>query len=106
MNQSQDGNFGEPSEFIRKRVSIARDVQNHRQKGKPNAYLKSQEINKFCYLNEQCIALMHKAVDKLGLSARAFERIRRVARTIADLDSSDSITISHLAEAIQYKSAG
>lgn len=104
--QESAGHYGETSQTIRQRVIKARNIQNQRQGGKPNAYLKAQEINQYCYLNDQCITLMKKAVDKLGLSARAFERIRRVARTIADLDNSEQIVISHLAEAIQYKSAG
>ena len=104
--KDEDKNPGEPSAAIKERVTRARDNQLARYKGQKlyfNAHLSSKLAKKFCGLDADCTSLLKKAVDRLGLSARAFERIKRVARTIADLDGSDNIRISHLAEAIQYR---
>jgi magnesium chelatase family protein len=102
----EDKNPGEPSAAIKERVTRARDIQLDRYKGKGfyfNAHLSSKLAKKYCALDADCTSLLKKAVDRLGLSARAFDRIKRVARTIADLDGSADIRISHLAEAIQYR---
>jgi len=69
-----------------------------------NAALTSKQVRAYCKLSEPCQALLARAVERLGLSARAYERIRKVARTIADLDGSEDIEVPHLAEAIQYRS--
>ena len=66
-------------------------------------YLGQQELDRFCQLDEACSALMRGAFERLGLTARGYDRIRRVARTIADLDGSEQIQVQHLAEALQYR---
>ena len=68
-----------------------------------NARMTIQEIEAFCPLNGGCQALMEKAFRRMDLSARAYQRLRKVARTIADLDGSDQIQEKHLAEAIRYR---
>ena len=69
-----------------------------------NADMESKEIKQFCQIDTQGADLLKMAIQKLGLSARAYDRILKVARTIADLANCDSITASHLSEAIQYRS--
>mgnify|MGYP003331675444 CR=1 FL=1 len=99
---------GESSETIRKRVIIARKIQEERFKSIDGVYNNAQMSNKLlqqhCKINEDGTRLLKTAMDKLGLSARAYDRILKVARTIADLDSSNNIETNHLAEAIQYRS--
>ena len=63
-----------------------------------------RQIEKYCNIDENCKDLLYKAIDKLNLSTRAYDRILKVARTIADLEQSKKIKISHLSEAIQYRS--
>ena len=69
-----------------------------------NASLTSRQVKAYCRLDDAGKALLTRAVERLGLSARAYERIRKVARTIADLEGSEHIGVPHLAEAIQYRS--
>ena len=98
---------GETSEDIRKRVNRARKIQLERYKGLNiycNAQLNSSMIEKFCPLNDECRMILKNAFESLGLSARAHSRILKVARTIADLEQSENITVEYLAEAIQYRS--
>jgi magnesium chelatase family protein len=97
----------EPSETIRKRITFARGIQSARfQKSKIfcNARMGAGQIKKTCELDTVTIQLLEKAVDKLGLSARAYNRILKIGRTIADLEGSDRICIHHISEAIQYRS--
>ncbi len=97
----------ESSDEIRKRVNKARKTQLERYRDMNiffNSQLKPSQLARFCKLGEQERMLLRKAFDKMGLSARAHDRILRVARTIADLDGSDVINSGHLAEAIQYRS--
>ncbi|MDX2196932.1 MAG: YifB family Mg chelatase-like AAA ATPase [Cytophagales bacterium] len=98
----------EPSELIRNRVIKARDIQRKRFEKHEgvysNAMMSSQMVKEVCKINEQGKLLLQKAMERLGLSARAYDRILKVARTIADLSNSDDIKIEHLAEAIQYRS--
>jgi predicted ATPase with chaperone activity len=94
----------ETSAMIKARVMAARERQTERQGAVVNAALSSRQVKAYCRLSEPCQALLTRAVERLGLSARAYERIRKVARTIADLDGAVDIEVPHLAEAIQYRS--
>ncbi len=96
----------EPSKAIKARVDAARKVQNDRFAGKNgmcNARMGPEEMRRFCNLSEECAALMKQAFDAMGLTARSFDRILRVARTIADLAGAAEIETQHIAEAIQYR---
>ena len=99
------GVSGESSSVIRERVESARERMNLRQ-GKPNARLEGREIDEHCAPDERGTALLKQAMGKLGLSARGFHRILKVARTIADVDACERVAASHLAEAIQYRRRG
>ena len=98
----------ETSGDIRARVNAARRLQEERYKGTGvhcNAHMTGEQIKKYCALDDRGTALMKGAFDRLGLTARSFDKILKVARTIADMDGSENIQMQHLAEAIQYKSA-
>ena len=97
----------ETSEEIRKRVNLARKIQLERYKEYnifSNAELTPNLIEKYCRLDKKGKQILQNAFDTLGLSARAYGRILKVARTIADLDGKAKINVNHLAEAIQYRS--
>jgi magnesium chelatase family protein len=98
----------EPSAKIRERVIIARKIQQERFKNHPGVYCNAQMNEKLlrtlCKIDDAGQTILKNAMEKLGLSARAYTRILKVARTIADLDSSEDIKTQHLAEAIQYRS--
>ena len=97
----------ESSSEIKKRVNKARELQVNRYKNDcihSNSQLNSKLISKYCVLSPECKKILEDAFIKLKLSARAHDRILKVARTIADLDNSKNIKINHLAEAIQYRS--
>ena len=100
--------ISEPSETIRQRVIQARDIQESRFQESTevhcNAQMSSKMLRKVCVIDAEGQQLLKNAMEKLGLSARAFDRILKVARTIADLDASSNIETNHLAEAIQYRS--
>ena len=68
-----------------------------------NARMGPSELRAFCQLDDESAELLHQAFDAFGLTARSYDRILKVARTIADLDGSEQITASHIAEAIQYR---
>ena len=99
---------GESSVAIRKRVTEARDIQSKRFKEFENIHYNAQmnvkQIRKFCELSSESLALLKTAMEKLNLSARAYDRILKVSRTIADLANSANISPDHIAEAIQYRS--
>lgn len=92
---------GESSNDIRARVNVARQRALHRQ-NKPNAGLTVSELDAFCVPCEQGAVLLQQAIQRLNLSARAYHRTLKVARTIADLAGSANITPAHIAEAVQY----
>jgi magnesium chelatase family protein len=96
----------EPSEKIRERVVNARMIQNERFKGKKiyaNSQMPTRTIKKHCLLNDSANGLLEKAIEKYGLSPRAYHRILKVSRTIADLEISEHIEEAHVAEALQYR---
>lgn len=99
---------GEKSSQIRERVNRARKVQLERFKDEKNifcnAHMESKEIRKYCVIDEESKELLRGAITKLGLSARAYDRILKVSRTIADLEASPDILPHHISEAIQYRS--
>ena len=100
--------LAERSEFIRERVIKAREVQALRFGAKPdlhaNAQMSPQMVRNICKINTAGQNLLKKAMEKLGLSARAYDRILKVSRTIADLAASEEIQLEHLAEAINFRS--
>jgi magnesium chelatase family protein len=93
---------GEASEAIRERVERARLIQIARQ-GKANALLGTREIDRHCATDREGDQLLRHALARLLLSARAYHRVLRVARTIADLAQKTTLTAEHIAEAIQYR---
>lgn len=103
-----DERKGESSVDIRKRVTAAREIQSERFKDTEtlhyNAQMNVKHIRKYCALNDQSKQLIKTAMEKLNLSARAYDRILKVSRTIADLANSENIAPEHIAEAIQYRS--
>ena len=98
----------ESSKIIRERVTNARNIQANRfsenKNTHYNAQMNVQQIRKFCVLNEESKSLLKNAMERLNLSARAYDRILKVSRTISDLDNSENIQSHHIAEAIQYRS--
>jgi magnesium chelatase family protein len=97
---------GERSEVIRKRVNIARNIQLSRfdqEKIFSNSQMNPKQIRKHCQLDAESKSILKRAMDKMGLSARAYDRILKVSRTIADLEEAESIQINHISEAVQYR---
>lgn len=95
----------EPSAAIQKRVNAARDIQNRRfdNGSMCNARMGPEEMRRFCALGEESAEMMKNAFEVMGLTARSYDRILKVARTVADLDGSEEILPQHIAEAIQYR---
>lgn len=97
---------GEKSEVIRKRVIISRNLQTDRfrtDKTYCNGQMKTRHIKKYCKLTEEAHSLLNTAMERLSLSARAYSRILKVSRTIADIENSEEIHSNHISEAIQYR---
>lgn len=103
-----DERRGEPSTAIRKRVTAAREIQTQRFEEIPNIHYNAQmgvkQIRAFCKLKPDSKELLKTAMERLNLSARAYDRILKVSRTIADLEQSEAIQSHHISEAIQYRS--
>lgn len=99
---------GEPSAAIRERVNRARQVQldrfTHRAGVFANAHMGPRDLKKFCRVSEGADALLKTAIGRLKLSARAYHRVLKIARTIADLAESPTIEPAHVSEAVQYRS--
>ena len=95
----------EPSATVKQRVNAARAIQNQRfgDGGMCNARMGPTEMRRFCALSEESSELMKNAFETMGLTARSFDRILKVARTVADMDASETIEPHHIAEAIQYR---
>ena len=108
FGELNDTGRGEDSAAIRERVIHSREIQTQRFRNHPgiyaNAQMSSSQLREFCTINASGQNLLKTAINRLNLSARAYERILKVSRTIADLGSSESILPEHLAEAIQYRS--
>jgi magnesium chelatase family protein len=103
-----DDRKAESSVDIRRRVTAARELQTLRfeylEKVHYNAQMSSKQIREFCKLDEASKQLLKTAMERLNLSARAYDRILKVSRTIADLEAAPEITCAHISEAIQYRS--
>jgi len=101
------GADGEPSAAIRERVLRAREIQQRRLRDTPvrcNSQMQPRHLREFCPLRDEAQAVLRAAIDRLALSARAYDRITKVARTIADLEGAEQIGAAHIAEAVQYRS--
>ena len=97
----------EKSKDIKKRVEAARQIQLDRYKDKKiytNSNLAPADMEKYCHLTDDCKDILRNVFEKLGLSARAHDRIIKVSRTIADLEGKESIEVKHIAEAVRYRS--
>ena len=98
----------EPSAVIRQRVELARVRQRDRFRDRPglraNAQMTSRDLRRYCPLAEPVERLLREAVGRLGLSARAYHRVLKISRTIADLDGAAQLSVAHVSEAIQYRS--
>jgi magnesium chelatase family protein len=99
---------GEDSEAVRARVDRAREVQRDRFNGRPglyaNAHMAPRDLRVHCRISDGADALLRTAITRLGLSARAYHRILKIARTLADLDRAAALQPQHVSEAVQYRS--
>jgi len=107
MSQLTDWTPGESSATVRQRVIRARERQTRRFAEHPivtsNAEMRAAELRAYCALDAASASLLRNAIERFGLSARAYHRVLRVARTIADLADSEQIEQVHVAEAVQYQ---
>jgi len=97
----------ESSNSIKERIVKARSVQHKRFEGEKityNAYLTPLQIKEFCAADKEGKKLLRMAIEELGLSARAYDKVLKLSRTIADLENEQNILAEHIAEAIQYRS--
>ena len=110
FKEISDERQGESSCEIKKRVDACRKIQEDRYKKNRNIHCNAQmgpgEIEKYCSLDPSSIRLLERSVEKLGLSARGYHRILKIARTIADMDCKEKMELSHVAEAVQYRRNG
>lgn len=108
FNELSSDRLSEKSKSIRERVTAAREIQVNRFEEKEdvfcNAQMSPNMVRNICRISDGGQALLKQAMEKLGLSARAYDRILKVSRTIADLAQSEDIKLEHLAEAIHYRS--
>jgi magnesium chelatase family protein len=107
LDELRTAQLGESSELMRVRIETARAIQRQRfgqRSGACNAVLSGQQLRDHCALDRAQGDLLQQAMEKLGLSARAYDRILRVSRSIADLAGAERIATSHLLEAIHYRS--
>jgi magnesium chelatase family protein len=108
FDKLSDKRKSETSKEIRARVTKAREIQSARFQEMPNihynAQMNTKQIREYCDLDETSLQMLKTAMERLNLSARAYDRILKVSRTIADLDASDTVQTMHIAEAIQYRS--
>ena len=97
----------EPSKKIRERVISAWKIQQERFKNENinfNGHMDTSQIKKYCVMDDEAKKILKNAIEKLNLSARSYDKIRKVARTIADLENSEIIKSHHISEAINYRS--
>lgn len=103
-----DTRTGEPSEAVRERVTRARERQRDRFRGRArihaNAHMTARDLRTFCRVDAGSDGLLRTAITRLGLSARAYHRVLKIARTLADLEGAEEIATPHVAEAIQCRS--
>jgi len=103
-----DESPAESSAAIRSRVTAARDLQRDRFGGRggvfANAHMRPRDLREYCRVDERSESLLRRAINRLGFSARAYHRVLKIARTIADLEGGVEIAPQHVAEAIQYRS--
>lgn len=107
FEELSDTSEGEPSSVIKARVNTARRIQQKRFEGtniKSNSRMTADMTKKYCVMTDGASNILRLSFDRLGLSARAYDKILRVARTIADLDGTELIDVKHISEAIQYRS--
>lgn len=108
FKELSDKRLSESSSFIRQRVMKARELQSERFKNfkgiHSNSMMTSKMIREYCTISDEGMERLRKAMDKLGLSARAYDRILKVSRTIADLDNNPNINTDHISEAINFRS--
>lgn len=107
LEQLQDQGGGETSASLREKVIKARDIQQKRfarSKIKLNSQMRPADVRKYCHLNDASQDLLKSVFNRLHLSARAYDRVLKIARTIADLEEAEKIETAHLAEALQYRS--
>lgn len=107
FQELQEEREQEKSEVVRERVQCAREIQQNRYSDSSvnsNSEMNSQQLSDYTKMNDQAKKVLSMAMEKLGLSARAYDRIRKVSRTIADLEGSAEIQVHHVSEAIQFRS--